>query len=236
MPTSTVLCIIVAVVISAALVAGGGHPELWNLQKAVPFAPLHAMIPDHPASQTSRSSYPIRPFDCWYYSSPDRLNEFDRGCAGWSIDHATRGDAYAMRKQFDDAIAEYGSAILLNPNVAETYFRRGLMFFAKNENTRAIADFSAAIRLDARNALAYKDRGEAYVAVGYYDNAIADFDNAVRLNPSLAAALIGRGRAYQGKGDVDRAHADFAEASRLGEVLPAPTPVVSGQAMESDGK
>jgi tetratricopeptide (TPR) repeat protein len=224
MPTSTLLCIVVAVFISAALVAGGQHPEFWNVQKAVTLAPLPAIIPDHAASQMSRSSYPLRPFGCWY-SSPNCLNEFDRGGAEWSIDHVTRGDAYAMRKQFDDAIAEYGSAILLKPNVAEPYFRRGLMFFAKNDGTRAIADFSAAIRLDATNALAYKDRGEAYTDKGEYDRAIADFNDAIRLNPNLAAAFAGRGRAYEAKGNGARAQADFAEASRLGEVLRAPAPV-----------
>jgi tetratricopeptide (TPR) repeat protein len=225
MPTSTVLCVIVAAVISTVLVAGGAHPELWNVQKAVTFAPLRPMIPDHPVSRTSRSSYPLRPFGCWY-SSPNCLNEFDRGRAGWSIDHLRRGDAYAVRNRFDDAIAEYSSAILQKPNIAEPYFRRGLMYFAKRDNAHAIADFSATIRLDARNALAYKDRGEAYTDRGDYDSAIADFNNAVRLNSKLAAAYAGRGRAYKAKGDVGRAEADLAEASRLGEASPA----------QSDGK
>ena len=70
-----------------------------------------------------------------------------------------RGDAWAAKKEYDKAIADFNEAIRLDPKLALAFTDRGNAWRAKKEYDKAIADFNEVIRLDPKNAWAYNSRG-----------------------------------------------------------------------------
>ena len=125
------------------------------------------------------------------------------------------GRAQAVRGDHARAIADYGEAIRLNPNLSEAYLQRGISNANTGDHSRAIADYDETLRLDVQQPDAFYARGFSHAAGGNNDRAIADFNEALRLNPQLARAYWQRGAAYMAKEDHARAIADYDEAIRL---------------------
>jgi tetratricopeptide (TPR) repeat protein len=137
----------------------------------------------------------------------------------------TRGSAYSMLVQFDEAIADYDEALRIDPSFALSYVGRGDTYGAKGDLGRAMADYSEAIQVDPKLVIAYTARAGLYRMNGDTDRAIADSNEAIRLDPKNAVAYFGRGEAYfKGKGDPDRGIADFDEAIQLSPKLPISGP------------
>ena len=76
-----------------------------------------------------------------------------------------RGDAYLNKGEDDRAIADYDTAISLEPDCAEAYGRRGDAHFNKREYDRAIADYDAALRRDPYDEAVLGSLESAYVAL-----------------------------------------------------------------------
>ena len=112
-------------------------------------------------------------------------------------------------------MADYGTAIRIDPKYVDGYNDRANAWFGRREYERAIADYTEALRLDPKYALAFRNRGLAWKAKGDLDRAIADYGEAIRLDPNYALAYGNRGTAFRDKGDYDRAIADLTEAVRV---------------------
>jgi tetratricopeptide (TPR) repeat protein len=126
-----------------------------------------------------------------------------------------RAVAYIQNDLLDEAIADCGEALRLEPNNAKVYETRAVAFFLKGDVDGAIADNTEAIRLDPTNALAYRNRGREYSTKGELDLAISDCTEAIHLAPRIADPYSDRGWAYFRKGEHDKALADLTEAIRL---------------------
>src|SRR5262249_13202485 len=87
------------------------------------------------------------------------------------------------------AIADYGTAIRLDPKWASPYFNRANVYKARKEYNRAIADYSEAIRLDSSEPDVYFNRANAYRANREYAKAAADWREAISLDAKDADAL-----------------------------------------------
>jgi tetratricopeptide (TPR) repeat protein len=133
-------------------------------------------------------------------------------------------DAERKRKEGEEAgragdwgraLANLNEAIRLNPNVALTYYDRGVTYTRLGDADRAMADYNEAIRLSPNAAAALTNRAILYGNRGDLDRAMADFSEAIRVNPVHALAFNGRGWMYMNKGDYTRAMTDFDEAIRL---------------------
>ena len=160
------------------------------------------------------------------------------GTAGAFLD---RGILFAIRGDWELAIADFTEAIKLDSTLATAWLFRGRAFIASVSRmlsveedfsdfiaiaedakditaeqragyNKAIADYSQAIRLDPNLAPAYRDRGVAYSYSGDYDNALVDFNQALRLNPNDPAVYRERGNVYGFKGDDTRCLADYNRA------------------------
>ena len=115
---------------------------------------------------------------------------------------------------YKGAIADYDTAIRLNPDAA-IYYNRGNAKYNLGEHFDAIADYDIAIRLKPDYATAYYNRGLSKSMLGEHFNAIADYDTAIRLNPDYAEAHINRGIAKDTLGQHLAAIVDYDTAIRL---------------------
>ena len=97
---------------------------------------------------------------------------------------------------FDRAIADFSTAIGLEPRSAAAHVARGTVHFDKLELDQAIADYGTAIRLDPASAKAHFMRGYAWFSKGDADRALSDYAEAIRLKPDYADVYEARGRIY----------------------------------------
>jgi tetratricopeptide (TPR) repeat protein len=125
------------------------------------------------------------------------------------------GTTYALKGQYDRAIAYFDEAVKLDPKFALVFYNRGLTFKKKGDYDRAIADYGETIKLTPNAEAAFMGRGLAYMEKGQLDRAIADYDEAIKLNLQYAPCFYNRGRAYEKNGQYKRAIADYDEAIRL---------------------
>jgi tetratricopeptide (TPR) repeat protein len=125
------------------------------------------------------------------------------------------GNSHYDAKQYQQAIADYDRAIILDPQYAIAYYARGRGYFAISEQKKAIADYDNAIQLDPQYTDAYYARGNTYYILWKYQQAIADYDSAIYLNPQLTDAYYNRGLAYYSLDKFKKAIADFESALLL---------------------
>ena len=59
---------------------------------------------------------------------------------------------------YDKAIDDYTEAIKLNPNLAETYYNRGISFYYTGDYQLALKDYDKAIELDPNNQRAIANK------------------------------------------------------------------------------
>lgn len=113
---------------------------------------------------------------------------------------------------YDKALAEFTSAIALEPAAASAYAYRGEVQRLRGAYNEALADLGRALQLDPTLVAAYVERGLLLCLMGRPDRAIADYSAVLAREPRNAVALTGRGLARAATGDYDRAFADYGAA------------------------
>ena len=109
----------------------------------------------------------------------------------------------------------------LKDDYPNTYFQRGVAYYAEDKFHRAIDDFSTVISLTPDDSFAYYVRGMAYRNLLVFEKAIQDFSTAIRLKPDAAAeAYTERGVTYHCKGDIEKAIEDYNTAIALDPKFP----------------
>jgi tetratricopeptide (TPR) repeat protein len=108
-----------------------------------------------------------------------------------------RGTVYYRRGELDNAIADFDSALALNPTHSLVMINKAIALSDKKQYDSAIAGYTRAIALlspleyDGAQKVAYLHRGNAFKVQGRYDQAIADYTSALEL-PNLAAKACWR--------------------------------------------
>jgi lipoprotein NlpI len=123
--------------------------------------------------------------------------------------YMNRGVAYQVLGKFEEALADFNAAILLNPSDAEAYSSRGSLFKQIGRPDAALEDYTISIMLNSFNAHVYNNRANVYGQIGQFDNELADYDRAIALDPSYAAAYNNRGMVFVKTGRFNRAIEDF---------------------------
>jgi tetratricopeptide (TPR) repeat protein len=93
-----------------------------------------------------------------------------------------RGWAYLHLKDYQQAIADFNSALDLKPNYAWAYGSRGLTYHLLKDYQQAIADFDRAIELNPEYTWAYGSRGRSFHVLKDYQRAIADYEHRPKHN------------------------------------------------------
>ena len=100
--------------------------------------------------------------------------------------YTDRGQYYYSLKKYDEAIANFDQAILLNSgDIAWAYGDRGNAYYAKGEDQKAIDNYDHAIAIDPNYAAAYTARGLLYEKAGAIDRALADYTASLKVSELL---------------------------------------------------
>lgn len=119
-------------------------------------------------------------------AAPTASDDTPKDAAGFE----RRAAAFITREQFDKAIADYSSAIALEPNNAALYADRGLAYARNRQPILAMADFDQTIKLHPEAPRALLARGELRLVSRDVAGARADFAAALVIAPA-AAAIVG---------------------------------------------
>jgi tetratricopeptide (TPR) repeat protein len=127
-----------------------------------------------------------------------------------------KGADYYNKGDYQKAVDNYSSAILINPKNSAAYCGRALAYYDWNKYKEAIEDYTLAINCEKFPAKdRFYNRGLAYSDYSDYDNAAADFTAALKIDPNYGSAYWARGLAYFDKKMYDLAEADLTSAIRL---------------------
>ena len=124
-------------------------------------------------------------------------------------------------------------AISINPNYAEAYYNRGVLYVNQGKLDSAEADLNRAIKLksqstkhlgnsldsslqiDANEAKLYFHRGMVYQNQNKFDLAELDYVTAVQLNPNFAEAYANLGLSQINRGNITDATRNLEKAHQL---------------------
>jgi tetratricopeptide (TPR) repeat protein len=131
------------------------------------------------------------------------------------IAHGCLGDAYRAEKAYDEAMAEYRTALAIKPNYLAAMINLGSVLGTVGRLDEAIVTLNEATRLkhddpDARNAL-----GLALALRGNIASALEQFEVAALLKPDSVMAHTQLGKTYGNLGRFDDAITEFSIALRL---------------------
>jgi Flp pilus assembly protein TadD len=128
-----------------------------------------------------------------------------------------RGIGERMKGDLGKAIKSFTEALELSPDLAETYFRRGICFHLIGEDKMAISDFvqSANLNIDQPDPRANLWEGFTHAKMGNYLEAVRAYGNAIAASDRYTPAYVNRGLAYMQLEEFEKAIADFNEAIRL---------------------
>jgi adenylate cyclase len=202
-----------------------------------------ALDPEYPRLHMSLAWTHV--MDVWYGTTdlPDKslARAFEFAQKAISLDdsdagaYSTLGVIYAMKRQYEKAIAECERAISLDPNSAENFFWLGSGLTWAGRAEEAIPYLQNAIRLNPmppasyfnQLAISYRDSGE-------YEKAIEACKKALQREPNTQFPYIHMTVSYIRLGQEKEARASAAEILRINpkfsleryaKILPFPQPV-----------
>ena len=131
------------------------------------------------------------------YTSREDLDTCDRALDSGLLKRRDRAGTLVNRaivetalSRYQDAFADYHSAMVIIPDLPEAYVGRGNIYFLADKMDRAIEDYSRALELNiSRSYVAYLNRGMAYEKLGRYDVAETDYRQALAAQPDWELAM-----------------------------------------------
>ena len=124
--------------------------------------------------------------------------------------YVMRAEIYTRtRHDFESALADMDSAIMLEPRYAGFFINRAFMKYNLDDYFGAMADYDYALGLDPASQEAHFNRGLLRAEVGDNNKAISDFDFVLKSNPSNFMALYNRALLHMRTGQFRDAVNDF---------------------------
>ena len=122
----------------------------------------------------------------------------------------------ANQENGSQSIADYTKAIEADPNNAEVYNNRGLVYDDQGSFPEAISDYTKAIEINPNRAEVYSNRGNVYLKQGNLPQAITDYTKAIELDSHFSEAYNNRAVSFFQSKEYDKAWADVHKAEELG--------------------
>ena len=139
-----------------------------------------------------------------------------------TTDELTAAIAEAEKQnKFQLAVGYYGELMKLNPDEAQNYVNRGVIYLNELSNFKAAAaDFSKAIEIKITNPIVFYNRGTAYIKLSDWKKAVKDFDAFIAIQPDYANGYLNRGMALLNLKKTGEAIEDFNRGIRIDPRLP----------------
>lgn len=129
--------------------------------------------------------------------------------------HYANAETCLEKKDYDGAILEYTKAIKENPQFAEAYFARGILYYDRKEYDKALMDYGMCLQFSPKNAKAFFNRALVKNSLNYSKSAIEDYSKSIQINPNQPDAYNNRGRIKNLLKDYNSAISDFDKSIEL---------------------
>ncbi|MEU2862431.1 tetratricopeptide repeat protein [Streptomyces mirabilis] len=129
--------------------------------------------------------------------------------------YTIRGREHRNAGRYDDALADYASALALGPDFGRAYYGRGETCRLMSRYDQALTDFNHAIELDPNDVLCLGSRAQVFRSLERYDEALVDYSRAIEIDSTEAWVILGRGYTYRLMLRYGQALADFNRAIEL---------------------
>ncbi|MGE5194677.1 MAG: tetratricopeptide repeat protein [Deltaproteobacteria bacterium] len=126
-----------------------------------------------------------------------------------------RGLAYAAKRDFKLAAADYAEAVKLSPAHLGAYIKRAEALAALGRTKEALAAYDECVAEFPANLLVYNDRGNFRRTTGDLEGAISDFTRCLAIDAKFAVGYINRGMCLAEQNSPQAAEGDFSEALKL---------------------
>jgi Tfp pilus assembly protein PilF len=126
-----------------------------------------------------------------------------------------RGFAHLHAKRYAEALADFSTAIAINPLDANAWLGRATLYTRTGSHAQAIDNLNRALEIDPRYAEAYAKRCFVRMIQGDPPLALTDCEKAVALNPRHRDALTNRGVVYTALNRVNDAAESYRRALQI---------------------
>ena len=126
----------------------------------------------------------------------------------------------ALSKYFNQdlkgSLGEFDHAVIRNPEKAEYYYYRSLLFFAMEDYPAVVKDCKMALKLKPGYLNAITRRGVAEYQCGQFTKALEDLNWSIALDPQCGEAFFVRGIIKTAMGNKKSGMADLLKGQNLG--------------------
>lgn len=132
--------------------------------------------------------------------------------------HQERAQKLLDENKLTESLNEFNLALKLNPNSAEIYNQRAVVYIHLKKQHLSLSDFNKAIELDPDYAYRYASRAYARDFFGDINGAIEDYYKAVELDPTDAVANNNLGILLEKKGYQEKAQNHYKKADQIAKI------------------
>lgn len=111
----------------------------------------------------------------------------------------------AKHGHYEAAIQLFDRLISFEPNIAEHYVNRGLVYAWHQQWDNALSDYNRAIEIDNTLDKAYSNRANLYARRQDWAEAISNYDTAIDLNPLNTRARLNQAITFREMGNYEEA-------------------------------
>jgi tetratricopeptide (TPR) repeat protein len=129
--------------------------------------------------------------------------------------HDNLGGILLGEGKLEEALAEYGKALEIQPDDPDARNDLGLALFRNGQTDEAIAQYRRALEIKPGDHAAHYNLGLAFFKKGELDEAIAQFQKALELRPDSPDMLLTLGMALSSKGDKAAAVGQYRKALEI---------------------
>jgi tetratricopeptide (TPR) repeat protein len=128
-----------------------------------------------------------------------------------------RAQTFVEADRYEEAIADYTSAIALQPHIEDFPFQRATCYVALKQFQKALPYYSARLKKDPFDDNCLVHRAACQMGLGHYKECIADYSAAIALKPRMAKYYALRAKAFESMGNRPLAAKDRDKSRELGE-------------------